>query len=446
MSHLLAVILALLAAQLGVAQQTGRSPRAASPQQAAPLQAQAQVPAPAPAPAPAPRASAPVLTLRQLVGQHMIFAYDGLAPPRALRTRIARGEAAGVILFARNVRSAGQVRGVVRSLQAIARPRGLRAPLLVMVDQEGGPVRRLPGGPTRAAADVGSSEQAREDGREAARVLRAGGANMDLAPVADVARPGAVLERERRVYGRTAAGVASRAAAFVAGLHDGGVRATAKHYPGFGAASVNTDDAPLTLEHGTGPRDVGDRREVHVRPAGAQHARGLSPVLSRLLGGADVCRGARGSAREAPHRAALLVDHHEQRGAQAARAGDRLQRAHDAAHLTRGAHVAREQDHAGGLAARDPGAQRPRRRESVVGEDHVLADELAQREHGRARPRRQSRGRGWDLRLCLYRRSLLRGGRARRPPGLLSDLELRGEQRQDHREQMTHGSTIRAIP
>jgi len=273
MSHLLAVILALLAAQLEVAQQSGRSPRAASPRQAAPVQAQAQVPAPAPAPA--PRASAPVLTLRQLVGQHMIFAYDGLAPPRALRTRIARGEAAGVILFARNVRSAGQVRGVVRSLQAIARPRGLRAPLLVMVDQEGGPVRRLPGGPTRAAADVGSSEQAREDGRAAARVLRAGGANMDLAPVADVARPGAVLERERRVYGRTAAGVASRAAAFVAGLHDGGVRATAKHYPGFGAASVNTDDAPARIS-----ASLSTLRDVDAKPFQALIADGVDAIMA----------------------------------------------------------------------------------------------------------------------------------------------------------------------
>ena len=68
-------------------------------------------------------ASPAALTLPQLVGQHMVFAYDGLAPPQGLRRRIARGEAAGVILFARNVRSAGQVRDVVRGLQAIERPR-----------------------------------------------------------------------------------------------------------------------------------------------------------------------------------------------------------------------------------------------------------------------------------------------------------------------------------
>lgn len=201
---------------------------------------------PPPAPAQA-RPAAPALTLRQVVGQHMVFAYDGLQPPPALRRRIARGEAAGVIVFARNVRSAGQLRATMRGLQAIPRPRGLRAPLIVMADQEGGPVRRLPGAPQRAAAQVTSTAQARADGSGAARTLRGAGVNMNLAPVADVARAGAALEGERRIYSRSPARVAQLASAFVAGLHSGGVRATAKHYPGFGAATVNTDDAPARI-------------------------------------------------------------------------------------------------------------------------------------------------------------------------------------------------------
>jgi beta-N-acetylhexosaminidase len=201
-----------------------------------------------PPPARAPtRPAAPALTLRQVVGQHMVFAYDGLRPPPALRRRIARGEAAGVIVFARNVRSAGQLRATMRSLQAIARPHGLRAPLIVMTDQEGGPVRRIPGAPQRAAAQVSSAAQARADGLGAARTLRGAGVNMDLAPVADVAQAGSALEAERRLYAGSAARVARLAAAFAGGLHAGGVRATAKHYPGFGSASVNTDDAPARI-------------------------------------------------------------------------------------------------------------------------------------------------------------------------------------------------------
>lgn len=213
------------------------------------------------APPVANSSAAPALTLRQAVGQHMIFAYDGLRPPPALRRRIARGEAAGVILFSRNVRSAAQTRAAMRSLQAIRRPAGLRAPLIVMVDQEGGPVRRIPGAPARAAASVTSAAQARADGRAAARTLRSAGANMNLAPVADIGRPGAALTRERRTYGGRSTDVARRAVAFARGLHDGDVRATAKHFPGFGAAAINTDNAAQRID-----RSLATLRRVDAAP------------------------------------------------------------------------------------------------------------------------------------------------------------------------------------
>jgi beta-N-acetylhexosaminidase len=220
------------------------------------------------------QAPPPDLTLRQAVGQRMLFAYDGLQPPADLRRRIARGEAAGVILFARNVRSAGQVRAVTRSLQAISRPAGLRAPLIVAVDQEGGPVRRIPGSPARAAAEAGSAAQAGDDGRAAASTLRGAGVNLNLAPVADVARPGAALVRERRTYGASAAAVAERAGAFAAALQAGGVEATAKHYPGFGAASVNTDNAPARI---TTP--LATLRSVDARPFAQLVDAGVGAVM-----------------------------------------------------------------------------------------------------------------------------------------------------------------------
>ena len=204
----------------------------------------------------------------------MVFAYDGLVPPAALRRRIARGEAAGMILFSRNVRSAAQVRSVMRDLEAIPRPPGLRAPLLVMVDQEGGPVRRIPGAPVRAAADVRTSAQARSDGRGAASTLRGAGANMDIAPVADVGRPGSALVNEHRIYSTSAQRVASLAGAFAAGLHEGGVRATAKHYPGFGAATVNTDNAPARVT-----ASLATLRSVDARPFAALIAAGVDAVM-----------------------------------------------------------------------------------------------------------------------------------------------------------------------
>jgi beta-N-acetylhexosaminidase len=116
-----------------------------------------------------------------------------------------------------------------------------------MADQEGGGVRRIPGAPARAAADVKTVSQARSDGLGAARTLRGAGVNVNLAAVADIARPGAALERERRTYGRSADKVTRLAGAFAAGLRDGRVLATPKHFPGFGASRVNTDAAPARI-------------------------------------------------------------------------------------------------------------------------------------------------------------------------------------------------------
>jgi len=180
--------------------------------------------------------------------------------------RIRRGEAAGVVLFSRNVRSRAHLRRTVAGLQQAARGSPVKAPLLVMVDQEGGQVRRLPGGPRRSAADVGAGGRtaaAVADGRAAGSALRAVGANVDLAPVADVCRPGAALERERRCYGRSAAAVTRLAGGFARGLRAQGVAATLKHFPGFGAAGANTDFSAQLIR-----TSLGRLRAVDLRPFG----------------------------------------------------------------------------------------------------------------------------------------------------------------------------------
>lgn len=201
------------------------------------------------------------LTLAQAAGQRMVFAYAGTRPPRALERRIRRGEAAGVILFARNIRGSAALRRTIDRLQRLPRPKGLDAPLLVMVDQEGGRVRRLPGSPVDGAAATRSRAAARANGRAAARTLRAAHVNVDLAPVVDVARPGSAIEREGRTYGRDAATVAARAGAFADGLRAGGVAPVLKHFPGLGAATVNTDDAPARIT-----RSLAELRRVDLTP------------------------------------------------------------------------------------------------------------------------------------------------------------------------------------
>jgi beta-N-acetylhexosaminidase len=71
--------------------------------------------------------------------------------------------------------------------------------------------------------------------------------NVDLAPVSDVPRKGSVLVKEKRTFGPEAANIGPFASAFASGLVAGGVQATAKHFPGFGAATANTDKAAVRI-------------------------------------------------------------------------------------------------------------------------------------------------------------------------------------------------------
>lgn len=188
---------------------------------------------------PAPRAG---LSPAQQVGQAVILSFDGPSVPDYVERALREGRVAGVILFSDNVVSADQLRALTARLQ-----RAARGSALVMVDQEGGPVRIVPfAAPAAGQATQGTAEEAREAARSGARDLRRLGVNVNLAPVADLPTiPGAALAG--RSFTGDAATVASRVREAVRGLRSARMGATAKHFPGLGGATVNTDDAPATI-------------------------------------------------------------------------------------------------------------------------------------------------------------------------------------------------------
>jgi beta-N-acetylhexosaminidase len=185
------------------------------------------------------------LTLSQLVGQRLVVGFEGPEAPAAVRQAIRTGQVAGAVLFADNLPDRVAARRLTAELQAIARPPGLRDPLLVMTDQEGGLVKRLGGPPAASAAEMGARGAAfsREQGRLTGESLGAVGINVDLAPVLDVARPGGTIAETERGFGSTPRRVGATAVPFAAGLEAAGVAAAGKHFPGFGAATLNTDFA-----------------------------------------------------------------------------------------------------------------------------------------------------------------------------------------------------------
>ena len=233
------------------------------------------------APGHAAGAPAPELTLRQLAGQRVIYSYRGPIPPARLLARIRAGEAAGVIFFAGNITGREQIRRVVATLQAAAARSPLDAPLLMMVDQEGGQVRRLSGAPVRSAQQIGAAgdpvASARAAGRGAGRNLRGVGMNVNLAPVLDVARsPRGFIGQFGRSYGGDAGTAGSLGAAFIRAQQRAGVSATAKHFPGLGAATrtQDTDRRPVRLDV-----PLATLRARDERPYGPAIAAGVRLVM-----------------------------------------------------------------------------------------------------------------------------------------------------------------------
>ncbi|MBT3218874.1 MAG: hypothetical protein HN348_07260 [Proteobacteria bacterium] len=122
----------------------------------------------------------------------------------------------------------------------------------VAVDLEGGHFNAFGPSPKHpSAADQHDVDGARAAGEAAGARLSALGFNVNFAPSLDMAAEGN-MARQYRSYGTDPVDVAQKAEAFAKGLHQHGVLAVGKHYPGYGALSGNTDvetvTAPWTKE------------------------------------------------------------------------------------------------------------------------------------------------------------------------------------------------------
>jgi beta-N-acetylhexosaminidase len=206
----------------------------------------------APAVAAAPTASpAPekvrALPLSEQVGKLVVLRFDGTEAPAYVRRALRRGWAAGAILFRDNIVSPQQLRSLTRQLR-----RGTRTTPIVSTDQEGGAVRNLRWAPPHTGQ---RGQIPRRDARAAARALRQAGINVTLAPVADVPSvAGAAMES--RAFSRDAEQAAAAVRAAVDGWRDGGVAATAKHFPGLGGATQNTDHGSAMIDAAPTGRDL----------------------------------------------------------------------------------------------------------------------------------------------------------------------------------------------
>jgi len=177
----------------------------------------------------------------RLAGQMLMVRMEAAATD-VLLDRARRGELGGVILFPPEGADAAALATEVAKLDRAARGAGFPKPL-VAIDQEGGEVKRLADSPPDLAPPeiegAGGAPVAFDEGLATGRALEGIGVEIDLAPVLDVPVAGSFIVS--RAFSDDPRAVGELGVAFAEGLGRAGVAATAKHFPGLGLASLNTD-------------------------------------------------------------------------------------------------------------------------------------------------------------------------------------------------------------
>ena len=176
-----------------------------------------------------------------VTGQLVIAGVGGTEVTPGLRHLILDDKVGGVILYRSNFIDAPGLARWCRELQDLGRQAGLPAPLLVTIDEEGGDVEQLDTGvpqlPAARALGAGGPAAVRTAVARTATALHALGLTLDLAPVADLrTNPNDDVIGDRS-FGSDESVVAPLVGAYIAGLHDGHVGATIKHFPGLGGAA-----------------------------------------------------------------------------------------------------------------------------------------------------------------------------------------------------------------
>lgn len=185
-----------------------------------------------------------MMSLKQKIGQLIVAGFSGPCLTEEDIQHFRRYYIGNFIYFNRNIRSKLSVLNLSQKLHELCMENnGVKA--FITVDQEGGMVTRIfdgaaifPGNMAMAAtADVANVYQ---EGVYMAQELLNLGINFNLAPVLDVNNNAHNPVIGVRSYGDNPQKVAEFGCAYIKGLQENGVIATAKHFPGHGDTVVDS--------------------------------------------------------------------------------------------------------------------------------------------------------------------------------------------------------------
>jgi beta-N-acetylhexosaminidase len=200
------------------------------------------------------------MKLEHRIGQLLLIGLPGPQLDLMTRSMLQTIQPGGILLNTHNIVDSNQLVELTSTIRSL-----IDVPPIIAVDQEGGRVDRLKEiFSPMPSADLfrasGDAAVAARMGEIAAEALRTVGFNVNFAPVLDIAADdGANNGLRGRYLGSNLAEVVRLAGAYLEGLQHGGVVGVGKHFPGLGAATIDSHADLPTIDR---PRDEILRQEI----------------------------------------------------------------------------------------------------------------------------------------------------------------------------------------
>ena len=184
------------------------------------------------------------MDIRHLVGQRLCTGFSGTQLDVDFIQTVRENKIGNVILFGHNIRGLEQLHRLCAEIQTLVME-STGYPAFIAIDQEGGPVTRLPEGAAvfpsaMAIAATGDPHNAYQAGLMTGEELMALGVTMNLAPVMDINTNPNNPVIGVRSFGGTPDVVGAYGAQMIRGFTDAGVLCVAKHFPGHGDTAVDS--------------------------------------------------------------------------------------------------------------------------------------------------------------------------------------------------------------